>query len=253
MSFDRTIHHSHLDEHPRNYREHPEDQLVHITQSLREHGFYKNIVVSSDDYILAGHGVAKATRELEGSLDERVEELHDEGKDEQAELVSLVNDGNLPIVQIPHEHDSPQALKVLAGDNEIGEVGMKNDSGLAEILEDIASASETALDGTGFDDQRLSALEMVASTPDEVADEDDEDPDFDYEEHWKGMPEYDEEPDTRYKLNISFRSIEDREQFILACEELLNHVEPKEKRTMSAWWPPKADNDRHSLRFEPEQ
>ena len=37
-----------LTEHPRNYRRHPEDQVIHIEQSIREHGLYRNVVVARD-------------------------------------------------------------------------------------------------------------------------------------------------------------------------------------------------------------
>ena len=46
--------------HPRNYREHPEDQLEHIKASIVENGFYRNVVAARDGTILAGHGVVLA-------------------------------------------------------------------------------------------------------------------------------------------------------------------------------------------------
>jgi hypothetical protein len=46
-----------LKPHPRNYRSHPEDQLVHLVNSIKQHGFYRNVVVAKDNTILAGHGV----------------------------------------------------------------------------------------------------------------------------------------------------------------------------------------------------
>ena len=50
--------------HPRNYRIHPPDQLLHIKQSLQDHGQYRNVVISQDSTILAGHGVWLAAKEL---------------------------------------------------------------------------------------------------------------------------------------------------------------------------------------------
>ena len=46
-----------LKPHPRNYRDHPQDQIDHLIQSIRENGFYRNVVVANDNTILAGHGV----------------------------------------------------------------------------------------------------------------------------------------------------------------------------------------------------
>jgi hypothetical protein len=38
---------SSLRPHPRNYRDHPEEELRHLERSLLEHGLYKNVVVGS--------------------------------------------------------------------------------------------------------------------------------------------------------------------------------------------------------------
>jgi hypothetical protein len=43
--------------HPDNYRQHPPDQLAHIKASIKAHGIYRPLVVSSDDVVLAGHGL----------------------------------------------------------------------------------------------------------------------------------------------------------------------------------------------------
>jgi hypothetical protein len=48
--------------HPRNYRRHPQDQLRHISASIRENGFYRNVVVARDGTVLAGQGVVQASR-----------------------------------------------------------------------------------------------------------------------------------------------------------------------------------------------
>lgn len=56
---------SDLRSHPRNYRKHPAKQLTRIRESLRDHGFYKNVVAAEDLTILTGHGVVLAA-ELEG-------------------------------------------------------------------------------------------------------------------------------------------------------------------------------------------
>lgn len=55
---------SKLKPHPRNYRKHPADQLAHIKASIKQHGFYRNVVVAKDDTILAGHGVVQAAKEM---------------------------------------------------------------------------------------------------------------------------------------------------------------------------------------------
>jgi 23S rRNA maturation-related 3'-5' exoribonuclease YhaM len=43
--------------HPRNYRGHPSTQVDAIRHSLDQFGQYRDVVVSSDGCIIAGHGV----------------------------------------------------------------------------------------------------------------------------------------------------------------------------------------------------
>jgi ParB-like chromosome segregation protein Spo0J len=53
-----------LKPHPRNYQQHPDDELAHIMESIKTHGFYRNVVIARDGTILAGHGVTQAARKL---------------------------------------------------------------------------------------------------------------------------------------------------------------------------------------------
>jgi len=41
-----------LKPHPENYNSHPEDQISHLKESIKANGIYRNIVISSDDFIL---------------------------------------------------------------------------------------------------------------------------------------------------------------------------------------------------------
>lgn len=79
--------------HPRNYRRHPDDQLAHLERSIREHGFYRNVIVAKDGTILAGHGVVEAA--------------------------SRAGIREIPVVRLPIAPESPQALRILTGDNEL--------------------------------------------------------------------------------------------------------------------------------------
>ena len=124
---------SELSHHPRNYRGHPESQLAHIMESIRENGVYRNIVVSSDNVVLAGHGVLEACRKL------GIEDI--------------------PINRLPFHSESPKALKVLTGDNEISRLGEIDDNTLAELLKDIDL--DDHLLGTGFDEDMLLSLSIA--------------------------------------------------------------------------------------------
>lgn len=121
-----------LKEHPRNYREHPDDQIDHIMQSIREHGVYRNVVIAEDNVILAGHGVVKAAKKL--GLQQ------------------------IPVLRLPVKHDSPKALKVLAGDNEVVRLAVDDEAMLADILRVIQEQDEAGLMGTGFSSDTLQAL-----------------------------------------------------------------------------------------------
>lgn len=133
--------------HPRNYRLHPDAQLVHIQQSLSTHGFYRNIVIAQDGTILAGHGVVQAA--------------------------TTMGFTTVPVIRLPLAPNSPQALKVLAGDNEMSRLAEVDDRRLISILTEI-QASESDLDvdallGTGFDTTLLTGLldglGLSATTP----------------------------------------------------------------------------------------
>lgn len=123
---------SRLQPHPRNYREHPEDQLQHIVESIREHGVYRNVIVAQDYTILAGHGVVEAAQRL------RLTEI--------------------PVVRLElHPHD-PRALKLLVGDNEISNLAEDNESMLIGLLKDIQEEDQAGLLGTGYDEVMLGGL-----------------------------------------------------------------------------------------------
>jgi ParB-like chromosome segregation protein Spo0J len=121
-----------LTPHPHNYRIHPEDQLEQIGQSIREHGIYRPVVVASDNTILAGHGLVAAAQRI--GLEE------------------------IPVYRMNVAPDSAQALKVLAGDNELGHMAEVDKRQLLAILSGIREESPTAFDGTGFSDAAFKAL-----------------------------------------------------------------------------------------------
>ena len=82
-------------------------------------------MVAEDSTILAGHGVVIAAKKMGLKT--------------------------VPIIRLKVAADDPRALKVLAGDNEIGHLGEVNDRALTDLLKDLQSA-ENGLLGTGYDD-----------------------------------------------------------------------------------------------------
>jgi hypothetical protein len=201
-----------LKPHPRNYRIHPPDQLQHIMQSIREHGIYRNIVVARDSTILAGHGVVQACGEM------------------QMETV--------PVIRLPIEPNSPMALKVLTGDNEMGHLAEVNDQLFTELLTEI-KAFDTLL-GTGFDDAMLNSLRFITQG---------KTTDHNVEEEWAaaGLPG-DLNGASPFKLVISFLNEADRERFVELYRITLIK---RETVVWSARWPHREAEDLASLRFEP--
>jgi hypothetical protein len=217
MDFDtKLVAISELKPHPRNYRQHPDDQLEHIVTSIKEHGFYRNVVIAQDGTILAGHGVVKASQKIGQEF--------------------------VPAVRLPIDAESPQALKVLAGDNEIAHLSVNDDRALTELLKQIKEdeANLTGLLGTGYDEMMLATLAMVTRPASEIAN-------IDEAVQWVGMPQYDE-GEERIKAVVTFRTPEDRLKFMeqLGIEKPLstNH------QTWSFWWPGKGRDDLSSVRFQ---
>ena len=166
---------SKLKEHPKNYKTHPESQLIHLKQSITEHGIYRNIIVTDDGTILAGHGVYQAAKELG--------------------LTSL------PCLRVSIDPLSAKALKLLTADNEISHIADSNARELTDLLQQILI--EDDLLGTGFDKEKLEALLMVSRSSDEIQNLDDEE--FD---------DLDFTPlDNAIKLIVSFEDEKDRSDF----------------------------------------
>lgn len=207
---------SELTPHPKNYREHSEDQIEHLINSVKEHGFYRNVVIAKDSVILAGHGVVLACKKM--------------GKKK------------IPVVRLNVPSDDPKALKVLTGDNEIGRLAGINDRALSELLKEIKETDVDGLLGTGYDDQRLAALAFVTRPQSEIED-------FDAAAEWAGadMPEFGGMAKT-IKIVVLFRSQEDREAFYHMVDT--EGLQPFTDQTRSLWWPPKEREDLASVKFE---
>jgi len=186
---------SSLRPHPRNYRHHPDDQLTHIEASIREHGFYRNVVVAADGTILAGHGVTQAARKM------GIERI--------------------PVVRLPFGPEDPRSLRVLAGDNEILRLAEVDDRMLTDMLKELAALD--GLVGTGFDASMLAALDMVTRPPDQRGDKD-------HDGAWVGMPEFTPMgPNPR--IIVSFANAEDQRRFF---DEVLR-AKIINKRVWNVW------------------
>jgi hypothetical protein len=203
-----------LTPHPRNYRRHPPDQLAHLAESLRTHGFYRPIVVASDLTILAGHGIALAAVEA-GYVD-------------------------APVIRLPIAPDSPSALKLVAGDNEAGRLAEVDDRALADLLKDVMDAE--SLLGTGYDDAMLANLVYITRDASEIRD-------MDAAAQWVGMPEFDAPRSPR--LIVSFDNEDDRSKFV-AKHKLTVTKALVSTPVWQAWWPTRDRDDVSSVKFTDE-
>lgn len=191
-----------LKAHPRNYREHPPEQLAHLVASIRTVGLYRPVVVARDNTILAGHGLVAAAR-----------------------LAGLTT---VPVARLDLDPHEPAALKVLAGDNEIGTTAFRDDRKATDMLREVADA--VGLEGSGFDRMQLAALVLVHRPVEEI-------PDLDAAATWAGagMPEHWSEPLAKAKLVVLCRSREDRD----AAARRLGYTGNAKRfhDTLSIWWP----------------
>lgn len=166
--------------HPRNYRSHPEDQIVHLRQSWLDNGWYKNVVIAEDGTILAGHGICLGARAAGAT--------------------------HAPVRRMPLPADSPRALKILATDNEVSHLAQDDDRALSELLREVRQEDPTGLLGTGYDDAMLATLVMVTRPAGEIKDEDEA-------AHWVGLPDYQKGAEA-ITLTLQFDSLEDRDRLI---------------------------------------
>lgn len=198
--------------HPDNYKEHPEDQLKHITASLDALGFYKPIVIAKDGTVLAGHGVMKA-----------------------AAMLGLEN---VPVKRMDIEPDSPEAKMILAGDNEIGKRGELDDRQMAETLRQLHEETGNLI-GSGYDVETFALLLLSTRTAAEIKDANEA-------AEWMQLPTFEKVP-TPHKLIVNFDSAEERSEFMQKLEVDLH--EKANLNAISIWWPPRERNDPGSVRF----
>lgn len=118
--------------HPRNYQQHPDEEIAHLRASIRLHDIYRNVVIAREGTILAGHGVVKAAG-LEG----------------RTHILAMRKD---------YDPMEPRALQIVVGDNEIARLALKHEDQLAALLQELSLDDPTALLGTGFDETTLKIL-----------------------------------------------------------------------------------------------
>jgi hypothetical protein len=205
--------------HPRNYRSHPQDQLDHLVQSIREHGFYRNVVIARDGTILAGHGVVQASKQIGLK--------------------------KIPVIKVDLSPDDPKALKIVTGDNEVSRLAEIDDRMLSELLKEIKDTDTEGLFGTGYDEKMLANLVFVTRPQSEIKD-------INEAAEWVGMPEYVPKPDV-LKLIVQFESKEDREKFMAMAGLTVVHKSHGEGAVWSTIWPDRPRDDLTAMRYQSDE
>ena len=199
-----------LKPHPKNYRTHPEDQLAHLAHSIKEHGFYRNVVITTNGTILAGHGVVEAAKQI-----------------------GLTH---VPVVRLAIDPLSTKALKIVTGDNELSRLAGIDDRLLADILKDIKDDALGGLLGTGYDEQMLANLIFVTRPQSEIKD-------ANAAAQWVGMPEYQSADAAAFKVIVSFRTEADRDEF-----GRITGIDLSSEKKESAWYPEQSNYNLTALR-----
>jgi ParB-like chromosome segregation protein Spo0J len=141
-----TIQLSELKEHPQNPRNHSEEQIKKIAKSIKELGWGRPIIISKDNYILAGHGAYIAAKDL-------------------------LKYTEVPFKQMEHQHDSPEAIAYMVADNKLTDESDWNYGKLDLVFTEL-KLKHYDLNLTGFDENE--ALNLNMETDEDLPEEEPE-------------------------------------------------------------------------------
>lgn len=130
-----------LKPHPMNPREHDDDQLQLIAMSIDTFDWQKPIVISLDNYILAGHGAVLAS---EGTL-----YINKEGIETYFEC------NEIPYKRFPFNHDHPLALAYMVADNKTTDESDWNLADLGDVFNELISKNDNFEKLTTFDETEI--------------------------------------------------------------------------------------------------
>lgn len=140
-----------LIQHPKNARQGDVDAIV---ESIKVNGFFGSLVVQkSTNHVLAGNHTLQAAKKLKLKT--------------------------VPVTWV--DVDDATALKILAADNRVSDLGDYDQERLLELLKEIEES--VGLEGTGYDEDYLEQLLADVSPPMEGEDEE-----TDTEEGEEGLP-----------------------------------------------------------------
>lgn len=122
----------------------------HVADSIRKFGFRVPVILTDDNEIVSGHGRFKAVQQLSGTLDDRLDELRANGRDDLADNLQVVHEGHVFAVY-DTELDSYEISEYRITDNRLTELSEWDNDLLTEELERLDADEMTP----GFTEREL--------------------------------------------------------------------------------------------------
>lgn len=144
-----------LKPHPKNPNLHPKEQIDKLCNSIKKLGWGRPILISKDNYILAGHAAVMAAKEL------GIEKV--------------------PFRRVSYMHDDAEAVALMIADNKLQEYSLWDD----EILDDLISELEGFdLDVIGFEEWDVDVHKQYIDVVEDEIPEDVDDSRVSYGDVW---------------------------------------------------------------------
>jgi hypothetical protein len=210
--------------HPQNPKGH---DLGMLSQLFLTHGYVTSGTIDErTGYWLCGHGRAETLQMMKRQKMDLPRYIEDRGDDWYG-----------PAERGYHSLSDAQALAYIAADNKSTIAGGWDEPALASLLQEVANSTDVALEATGYDADELDDLLRDL--------EGYEDADWSAEEHWVGLPAYEQgELVSKLKMIVHFETEEDRQDFARRLDLKIT------EKTNNTWWPVKEKRDLQSIRFE---
>jgi hypothetical protein len=193
---------------PANARAHPERNMEAVRASLRRFGQQKPIVARKDGVVIAGNGTLQAAREL----------------------------GWDTIAVVWTDLESTEAVAYSIADNRSAELAQWDERVLVELLESLQDDDGIDIECTGCTDMELALLagRQSGEAPDDPND------------HWDGMPEFENEPKAVRSIQVHFSSHDDVADFARIIGQKITDA------TKYVWHPERKPRDLSGVVYESE-
>lgn len=192
--------------HPDNPKIHTDEQIGRIAESIKGNGWGRPIELSTDNYILAGHGTYLAAMKLK------------------------YKKVKVDYLDPPRTHDEPEAISYMLADNRFSEMADWNYGKLDMVIGELEDVNFN-VGLTGFEPKELKipTFDKSVNTPEKS--NNDNKNDTDPEDDWDGMPEFKNEDKEGRKIIVHFANEEDVQDFAELVGQKIN------EKTKYIWYP----------------